>query len=681
MVFHRQSSRTITSEDDKEVPQDSILVIESQARAEDMPGASSRILANERLRDEYNKTIAVFESSKEKLIKELLERSGFKKNIENIIVEDFGKEDNPESIFAILREYTNMTPGPSADLSSIKYAVILDEKVLEELDQIDIKDQLHEYVEKYNELVSKSLYLKTTFDHSRADTVSKKLSVTGFFDAKHSVNLNPKKKKDDRIEITTAQEFDKFIAKEKNSIDVSIKTDWEQIDKKLSGNQALQKFRTCAAESGNRFFDLLLDDRVELRKRLWLSYFTQTDQAIRDLLDSYESQNISIKRLVKKANEERTDWDSVVDMFEKRFFVPFVVKVADRTRSILEDKVPTLEFSFRDGDDVKPMPVRDLSSTMSAGEMRAFYILNVLFKIRDRHKQKKETIIVLDDIVDSFDYANKYAIIQYLKEISEIKFFHLLILTHNFDFFRAVADRHIAERDNCYYAIKTEKGICLEEAHYIKSALLSIVQCEKNDPEKDEKFIAAIPFARNMAEYAHGQCAEYKKLTSLLHWRRDTPKITVGDLEKTLCVVIPRLKSKRNDALRHVYELIVETACRCKKHTKHPLYCKIVLAMAIRLQAEHFMLSRLGPDPDPLSGDPDTHHLIERCKKELHLQESDIETLDDVGIITPSVIHLNAFMYEPIVDIDHSSLQQLFSKVRKLLVRAHTCEAVCSAVV
>jgi len=41
---------------------------------------------------------------------------------------------------------------------------------------------------------------------------------------------------------------------------------------------------------------------------------------------------------------------------------------------------------------------------------------------------------VIDDLADPFDYKNKYAIIQYLKEMADHTNFELVLLPHNFDF-------------------------------------------------------------------------------------------------------------------------------------------------------------------------------------------------------------------------------------------------------
>ena len=53
----------------------------------------------------------------------------------------------------------------------------------------------------------------------------------------------------------------------------------------------------------------------------------------------------------------------------------------------------------------------------------------------------REIMLVIDDIADSFDYRNKYAIIEYLKEITEDGIFKVIILTHNFDFYRTCSSR------------------------------------------------------------------------------------------------------------------------------------------------------------------------------------------------------------------------------------------------
>ena len=130
------------------------------------------------------------------------------------------------------------------------------------------------------------------------------------------------------------------------------------------------------------------------------------------------------------------------------------------------------------------------------------------------------------DIADSFDYRNKYAIIEYLRDISDVSHFSQIILTHNFDFFRTIQSRFV-HPSNCFMAFKTEKGLLLDKAEGVTNIFVKDWKKEFfSDPKKK---VASIPFIRNMIEYTRGPTdPEYTKLTSLLHWKPDTGTITIA---------------------------------------------------------------------------------------------------------------------------------------------------------
>ena len=60
----------------------------------------------------------------------------------------------------------------------------------------------------------------------------------------------------------------------------------------------------------------------------------------------------------------------------------------------------------------------------------------------------QEILIIADDVADSFDYRNKYAIVEYLQELAESQGIYLIILTHNYDFFRCINSR-LSIGDDC----------------------------------------------------------------------------------------------------------------------------------------------------------------------------------------------------------------------------------------
>lgn len=43
-----------------------------------------------------------------------------------------------------------------------------------------------------------------------------------------------------------------------------------------------------------------------------------------------------------------------------------------------------------------------------------------------------------------------------------------------------------------------------------------------------------------------------------------------------------------------------------------------------------------------------------------------LSTLDDVALMTPEAIHINSFMYEPILDMSGQHLADLYKSVREL---------------
>ena len=76
-------------------------------------------------------------------------------------------------------------------------------------------------------------------------------------------------------------------------------------------------------------------------------------------------------------------------------------------------------------------------------------------------------------MADSFDYKNKYAIIELLKELNDNSLFHLIILTHNFDFYRACANRLSIKTLS---VLKDENQTSLIDFHYKKMYLRSLNQ-------------------------------------------------------------------------------------------------------------------------------------------------------------------------------------------------------------
>ena len=212
LIFkNRVSNRKITDINGKDVERESIFVIrplESSYKSDKM----STLLVREELRKKYAEIHEKIDIEKDKLIKELKKASGIRNSIEEEISASF----NGENLLNVLEQLsTTILNGIPFLYNEIVYKKIFDEKVLAFLETGDFRRQIQKYIEKYNELVSNSTFLKKEFNHYHAATVHKNLNENGFFKAEHTINL---KVNGTKTEIHTEKDLIKMINEEKEKI-------------------------------------------------------------------------------------------------------------------------------------------------------------------------------------------------------------------------------------------------------------------------------------------------------------------------------------------------------------------------------------------------------------------------------------------------------------------------------
>lgn len=360
---------------------------------------------------------------------------------------------------------------------------------------------------------------------------------------------------------------------------------------KIKANKELRDFREYIEQ--NKTIIPELENPERFKQKLWIAYLGKSIDAYKALMTEYANGVEESDKIIAQAKEEATAWRKVIEIFNDRFSVPFKISMENQANVILNNDVPSLKFEFKDEETNKTVPVReqDLLCVLSNGEKRALYILNIIFEVEARREAKQETLFIVDDIADSFDYKNKYAIIEYLKDVAEEDYFYQIILTHNFDFYRTVASRLDLPRPHHMHTIKSARSVRIVEEKYQHNPFTTWKNIHKNN----EMLIASIPFVRNLAEYC-GLNEAYNTLTSLLHIKPNTNEITIGVLENVFKTV---LKDKASLDLKNKSEpakgLIYQTAevAFSKAEEDIDLENKIVLSMAIRLKAEEFMIQKL----------------------------------------------------------------------------------------
>lgn len=658
----RVCSRKITDESGVDLPKESVLVICPYDEVFGHTEKTSILLVDSKLRKEYEDLHLEIYKSKETFLKALKEQSGSKKNLENEISSTFTKSVD-KFYRALIRVKEELLTQKDAPFADIRYDTIFDEKVLSLLGTKDVKTAIENYIKKYNELLDASTYFsKGTFNYYNAATIAKSLADNGFFNAKHTVNLNA----DEKLEITSQKQLEELIAKEKESIskDKELRKKFAGIEKLLYKNANVRNFNAYLVEHE----ELLpkLTNIESFKEEIWKSYFKARIELYNDLIEKYLAAEKRKKEIEEEAGKQRTQWEDVIEIFNSRFFVPFKLTAKNRIPVILgQEPMLSLGFTFEDGVDQAPMEKAALMQVLSTGEKKALYILNIIFEVEARKKAEQETVFVIDDIADSFDYRNKYAIIQYLKDIAEEPYFNQILLTHNFDFFRTVNSRFI-NYSHCLMALKCSDGISLEQAIGIKNIFVN--DWKPNFFTDSKKQIASIPFIRNIIEYTKGdKDPDFVKLTSLLHWKSDSADITQGELDGIYNSVFSTTGTSA-DGKSAMIDIIHHEASECLKVGDGINFeNKIVLSIAIRIAAEHFMVKKIN-DPKFLESidSNQTPKLLVKFKELFNGDIVPIETIQRVILMTPENIHLNSFMYEPIMDMSDEHLRKLYEDVLSL---------------
>lgn len=684
-IYGLQSSYSILDEDNVVISKEQIIVI--NPFDENAYEGQGLLMANEPLRKAYLDIHASIESKKESLYSKIKEKLGYSNrnnfDVKNTMLNDWE--------FTVRKEYDclntikdllhNSIMECSLHEDDIDYASLFNDKVYLMMKNGETGELLEAYEKKYRELVDKSLYMQQgIIDHNNYGNISTALNANGFFAANNEVVL---KAKDGSASITLKEqkELDNLIKKEKEQVlnSKEIKELFEKINKVINKNKDTLAFNTFLQTHQ----DIIVEYKdIDLfKKKVWVKAFLCYEHLLDELINDYNKAQEDLKKLRDDAREQVTDWKKALDLFKERFFVPFSIEPSNQEDVILNMEFPSFKYIFSDGRGDKEVTKDNLLNILSTGERRAYYILNMIFQILVAKKLGKECLIVLDDISESFDYKNKYAIIEYISDISEYtdtndeKLFKILLLTHNFDFYRTVSSR-ITKPGNSFIAFVDSDKIKLEKGQYTKNIFMYYKNTLVNK-YSDNIMVASIPFVRNLIEYTEGDDNEdYLTLTSVLHYKENTRKITLNQIQDIFNKYWFKKEPTTFAVDREcelVYDILMQESEKITDIEKLEIENKLILSMAIRLIGEEYMQNKIISDvangKDILKGifsnKNQSAWLIKEYKK--HINDDAMNTLEIVAMITPENIHLNSFMFEPILDMSLKHLYKIYYDVKALL--------------
>lgn len=645
--------------DDNTLEPDSVFVVEPYSETFKSDKVST-LLVNADLKSEYDEILSEIEEKKDVLLKSLAKLSGLKKGCEETFSKDVTHEPN-HFFKAIRRVKSDIEDCKDTNFSDLQYSKIFSDKILAFLNTKDFKNGVTRYIEKYDDLVGKSKYFKKgVFNHNNAATIAKSLKDNGFFDAQHTLLMSTDEN------ISTEAELVEIIESEKQQIlqDPELEKAFEEIDAKLKANAELRGFRDYLL--ANMIILPELSNISSFKDKIWISYLKTNEEAYLELHNAYSKGREQIEGIVESAKEEITDWFEVIREFNRRFAVPFKVSAENQEDVILKRDTLNVRFDFVDGRGSTNIDEGALFERLSQGERRALYLLNIIFEIKARKKAGIKTILVIDDIADSFDYKNKYAIVEYLSEIKNEQLFKQVILTHNYDFYRTVSSRLGIDRSQRLNALKNESEINLIAEKYQNNPFLYWKKINFSQPAT---LIASIAFIRNIAEYT-GNDTQYLNLTEYLHIKSSTKALRVSDLKNCFTEI---LSDKDNLSFENEEQLVLDLIFSLadeeaqKNDDNLDLEFKICLAMAARLRAEIYMIQKLNDASfvDDINSSQ-TYELYQECISRDILNYEDRKILENVNLMTPENIHVNSFMYEPLLDMSASNLRNLYKEVAAL---------------
>ncbi|ASP28362.1 hypothetical protein SCORR_v1c05900 [Spiroplasma corruscae] len=411
------------------------------------------------------------------------------------------------------------------------------------------------------------------------------------------------------------------------------------------------------------------------------SVFSDQKEIIIEYLNEVKNVEEYFKSKEKLINEyDDTKWDKIIKDYNELFDFPFDVRIENRYNSILGYDSPQFVFEVKDSEgNVNKNFDSLMDDTLSSGEKKVVFFLELLFSInivKEKYKNESPILLILDDLVESFDYKNKHSILKYLFDfIHDNKKNKLIILSHNFDFIRSCQydlnktktimvskNKTTGLLDFCDFFDKDSKELYDNKDNAIKVFKNWIDNLQNSD---NKKYIvtALLPVLRNINSIVD----DSNLLDESLHYYSCQNKKWL-DLTK----IYSRWGIKLNEVIilnDNIIDTIINNSNNIIKENNFnslPIYDllkrKIILSISIRLLVEKCLVILLEKEEIKIK---------EYRLSSLHsLLRNNKNYPDDLRFIvrkalsmTNELIHINSFMYEPLIDLDIENIIELYKQI------------------
>lgn len=562
------------------------------------------------------------------------------------------------------------------DLNSVILSIPINEKVFtafetgkvrEMCEKSDVKTSANAYFEEIKR-ISSSQGRHAIFDENftllKLEDFHQKAQSSGFYKdepPERKLYIDGKILDKNDIEIIIASERDRIFETPE------AQKKFDDVKKSLEKQASLT---TVLKDNPSLIPELM--NHSQLTSKLFVTLFKDILDPLKNEKSKVEAaqQKIEEIRLQNQSNDEviKTIWAK----FQSRFkFKKFDLKIENEFSAKIGVEFPTfvkyIPGTSKRIDDPKLL-------RFSTGEIRTYNLINFILTVEETRLRNEKVTIILDDAVDSFDYKNKYGIIDYLCEVSNDEKIQLIVLTHNFDFYRSSILAFGKNKCNQYFAYKNDEGIVeffdtKANNYYLE---LSNFNGWKTSPTIYQLF-ALVPFTRSLIQLRTSSADPLTKdIDFYLHYTNSIEDKTFDDLlncMKNALVIknLPKNIDGKDLFLGKLSESVKHLLDNSSKIKETNLEFKITLGLYIRLFLEKYLSLKIVNNNGKLP-DEDNENKYARTRNLLAIADSYLDEKEkrkaiNANLLSPSYIHANSFMYEPLIDV---GLQDLIESARWL---------------
>ena len=584
--------------------------------------------------------------------KDVLGRKKVDENDFNFLSNIFGSDDFVKVLEGLpnLNEYTDEYYG------KIAYLDLFNEKVEAIISSSEFIDKCNNY-NSYIDIELDQEVFNSGFSFDSLQKILKEFKTNNFFKAGHKVSLKSKGEMGENELLN----YINSIVKKVYGSDEAQKL-FNEAKAVLDKNPNTRKLISTIKENPRHLKEI--SNLTNFKKNIIFTKMNGHKDYIDNLRKELEEYRNALEEIVKEAESATETWKKVLDNYNSRFITnKFDVEIENLTDAVLDLKPPVFKRKIKG---TNQEITTEIFKRFSSGEKRAVLILNLMFEIELR--KNKQFTLVLDDVSDSFDYKNKYAIIECLKDFSELSNIQLIILTHNFDFYRSL---RIALKDTLQsklLAYSNDGQVTLYDARQKHFEDYSYYSNWKNNGKLID-FISIIPFLRNIVQLEkNSKEPDYQELTKLLHYNSDLENKIFADFES----ITNKYNIKANFDLNQKYlsciKIKAEEIINSAAINETNLQEKVVLGIFIRLFTDKYMwnkyVEKYGIDPEVSDVKNQSRYLYNLISNDIDENKKSI--LLTAFTIAPSFVHINSFMFEPLIDVGTEKLIDISKKVLTL---------------